>query len=435
MFNLSNIGDGLKGVHQVLPVTLKIMSSISPSIEDLPGTVIADILSRLPVKTIIHCKCVCKKWREYVSLSYFVNLHLSRSPTCLMYHHNILPEMSSDEEEMFLELYGPVVGPGILKWLEIQGERDDTRLHHDPVMNFDLELAPTLQKYTVSQVGSVNGLVCLRTYLDKNDNACICNPITREYMILPKHNYYTKDYSYTTWAYGFGVGLLTNEYKVIRVFHGDILPNPTIEMVIRNRAHLIEAEVYTLGTGEWRPLGQVPYWLELSHGNFGTFLNGHVHWVVDKDSPDDKICDFDVDNETFQLFPSPPSEYIEGKWRSQCLGVLNGCLSQCDATSFDFTIWVMKEYGIKNSWHKEVVINQSIRWDDEMSIRGPVHLMESLEDGTILMLLDWWGLLVYCPRKETMKKREFFARYLTGMAYRPSFIKLQTFESESVHVL
>ncbi|GKE40838.1 hypothetical protein Tco_1464243, partial [Tanacetum coccineum] len=139
--------------------------------------------------------------------------------------------------------------------------------------------------------------------------------------------------------------------------------------------------------------------LELS---LGTFLNGHVHWVVDEDSPDDKLCDFDVDNETFH---------------------------------FDFTIWVMKEYGIKESWHKEVVIKQSISWDSERYIGGPVHLMESLEDGTVLMLLDWWGLLVYCPQNKTIKKREFSERYLTGMAYRPSFLKLQAFESESVHVL
>ncbi|GKG35631.1 hypothetical protein Tco_0440785, partial [Tanacetum coccineum] len=56
--------------------------------------------------------------------------------------------MSSDEEEMFYELYGPVVGPGILKWLEIQGERDYTHLHHDLVMNFDLTLAPAFKNST-----------------------------------------------------------------------------------------------------------------------------------------------------------------------------------------------------------------------------------------------------------------------------------------------
>nr|GEU81572.1 F-box associated domain, type 1 [Tanacetum cinerariifolium] len=237
------------------------------SMEDLPGNVVADILTRLPVKTIIHCKCVCKKWREYVSESYFVNLHLSRSPAGVMIHHNCQPQDFIYHPDF---AYHRDDKPGVLKLLEVEHE-----------------------------------------------------------------------------------GLYA----------------------------------------------------------------------------------FDVDSETFHLFPSPPYKEKHGNIRSQSLGVFKGCLCQCDSSPNEFTIWVMKEYGIKKSWHKEVVINQSISRDLDWLIYEHVTVLKGLEDGTILMLLRDHCLLVYCPRKNTIEKREMFRIFFTGIAYRPSFLKLKTFESESVHVL
>lgn len=307
-------------------------SLINPSMEDLPTHLTLDILSRLPVKTIIHSKCVCKKWRNLVSDSYFANLHLSKSPEGLLLHHNSEKEMTGYHK------------PGVLKWVEIVDEPDHHQLQHDPVMSLDLNLATTFQESQILPVGSVNGLICLWQFGPRVDNTYICNPITREYMILPRQQYYREGYAIN--VYGFGVGLQTKEYKVVRTFQGNIPPDQTSG----SRPSLLEAEVYTLGTGHWRSLGHVPYWRE---GYDGPFLNGHAHWiVVDKDSPE-KICTFDFDNETFQLFPSPPSEPIEESHiRFHSLGILKGCLCQVDTFDSQFMIWVMKEYGVKKSWRK-----------------------------------------------------------------------------------
>ncbi|PWA55691.1 F-box domain-containing protein [Artemisia annua] len=264
------------------------MKSLNPSIEALPGNIMADVLSRLPVKTIIHCKCVCKNWRELVSDSYFVNLHISRLPAGVMIHENCHFE----------------VKPGIMKWLEIKGEVDDTRLHHDFVTLFDLSLAPAFQNSNICQMGSVNGLICLWKYASNHDNIYICNPITREYMILPRQQYHTEK-SYAAIYYSFGVGLLTKEYnKVMRIFQPSQAQN---------------LEVYTLGTGQWRRVGHVPYLLNES---YGPYVNGCAHWIFcGRDSPKELYA-FDFDNETFSFFPSPPSEEIIGR---QILGVINGC--------------------------------------------------------------------------------------------------------------
>ncbi|KAK1418149.1 hypothetical protein QVD17_27288 [Tagetes erecta] len=395
----------------------KISNSFVPSMEDLPSPIMVDILSRLPVKTIIHCKCVCTTWRDLLSDSHFANIHLSRSPAGIMIHHDSEKDIMRDYHK-----------PGFLKWVEIKAEPDHQSLHHDPVMSLDLSLAPILQDVKLLQVGSVNGLICLWEYGKKCDNTYICNPITREYMILPRQKYY-RDQGYAIIVYCFGVGLQTNEYKVIRTFQGDIPPKPDQT----SRPSLLEAEVYTLGTRQWRSLGHVPYWL---NGFHGPFLNGNAHWIVfDEDSPE-KLCTFDFDNETFQLFPSPPCEGIEDSaYCFQSLAVINGCLGQSYTYESEFSIWVMKEYGVKRSWHKEVVIKESISPDLDWVMWEPMYLVEGLKDGSILMVFYEDKLLKYCPKRKTIQDIGIFERYFSGIAYRPSFVKLQRFESESVHVL
>ncbi|GKC33027.1 F-box associated domain containing protein [Tanacetum coccineum] len=319
-----------------------------------------------------------------------------------------------------------MVKPGILKWLEIKGGVDDTRLHQDFVMIFDLGRAPTFQDSNILQVGSVNGLICLWKYAPNHDNIYICNPITREYMILPRLQNHTEK-SYAAISYGFGVGLLTKEYKVIRIFQ----PIQAQNLASNQRHRLLEAEVYTLGTGRWRRLGHVPYWLNEFHG---PFLNGCVHWIFcGRDSPKELYA-FNFDKETFSFFPSPPSEEIQGDIRRQRLGVINSCLSMCITSSLEFTIWVMKEYGIRKSWHKEVMFTQSVKRDVDWWMGEPVTGLFGLKDGTILMFVHE-HFLVYCPWQKTIEKRVVFGRVFTGIAYGPSLFKLQTFESVSACLL
>ncbi|GJS00044.1 F-box associated domain containing protein [Tanacetum coccineum] len=267
------------------------MSSICSNMEDLPLNAMVDILSRLPVKTIIHCKCVCKKWHFLVSESYFVKLHLSRSPVGLIIHHFTMQEMHNN-------------GLGTLKLVEIEDEVDHHRLYHDPIMNFDLNrglFSRSVKMFKKLPVGSINGLVCLTENGNESDNTYICNPVTREYMMLPRHAFFAQRNESV--VFGFGVGLVTGEYKVIRTFLMHFRENPNPEA---SRPDLIQAEVYTLGTGKWRKLGQVPYWLDGRQAPLinGPYLNGHVHWIVRDENCPEKICAFNFDNETFKLFPS-----------------------------------------------------------------------------------------------------------------------------------
>ncbi|KAJ9551939.1 hypothetical protein OSB04_015984 [Centaurea solstitialis] len=388
----------------------KFMPPINPSIENLLEEVMVDILSRLPVKTIIHCKCVCKKWRNLVNSSYFINLHFSRSPEGFMFHHDPL------DDDTF----------GILKWVEIEDGLDHHSLHLEPVVNFDLDgcLAAHVPPLELKPVRSVNGLIFISQHFVSNNY--ICNPITREYLTLPKVENYKESYGHIL-LYNFGVNSVTGEYKVLRLFRGDLPPYPPILGI--PSLSPFDARIYTLGTSQWRSLGQVPYRI----GGFReAFLNSYFHWRVDGQDAPESICTFDLDKETFQLFPSPPTQPGAIQESTGNLGVLKGCLCRLDTYDFQLTMWVMKQYGIKESWHKELVITEAIcdsldwEWKNDMFVFG------GLQDGTILVVVGF-KMLAYCPKTKTFEDLSLLDNWYVVISHRPSFIKLKDIDSERVH--
>nr|GEX78944.1 retrotransposon protein, putative, Ty1-copia subclass [Tanacetum cinerariifolium] len=126
----------------------KITRSFNPCIEDLPKNVMADIISRLPVTKIIHFKSVCRNWHEIVPDSYFIDLHLSRSPRCIMIHRKIQPDLVSEDEDET----GNLERPCVLKCLEIEGVLDISHLHHAIVTSLDLNDTPIFKNTKIIQM-------------------------------------------------------------------------------------------------------------------------------------------------------------------------------------------------------------------------------------------------------------------------------------------
>ncbi|XP_071727487.1 putative F-box protein At3g52320 [Rutidosis leptorrhynchoides] len=76
--------------------------------QDLSDNHIVEIIVRLPVKTIVHCKCICRDWLNLITDSRFINLQLAKS----------------DESFMLFDGYtmDPTVNPKSLRLVEIQDE-------------------------------------------------------------------------------------------------------------------------------------------------------------------------------------------------------------------------------------------------------------------------------------------------------------------------
>ncbi|XP_051139531.1 F-box protein At3g07870-like [Andrographis paniculata] len=263
---------------------------------NLPSEIIINILAKLTVRTIINCKCVCKSWLNLLNTADFINYHSSKSTPGIA----MLIEESRGNLLTILEFEDGL-------------EPENHELHFIPVLEFDFQDYMKLFQFVRIQ-GSANGLLLLREIsneADEPDSLYICNPITRQ-------------------------------YKKVSSETQDLLAIPRTE-----------CHIYTLETGSWRsiPPGEP---MKYDCRSNAVLLNGSLHWFVRDLKGSSFISCLDLEREVFTTFSSPfRRKSVMG------LGALEDSLCLCDNSSEnEIVIWIMKEYGVENSWSKEFVISK-----------------------------------------------------------------------------
>ena len=185
----------------------------------------------------------------------------------------------------------------------------------------------------------------------------------REFKVLPtSHVHCPSHVDYTYECFGFGYDHKSNDYKVVRIvsFWDDSIERP-------DRPPLVE--VYTLSTDSWRQFHTV---LDASISSdpckSEIYLNGAYHWLAYRSEQPwhtELIISFDMSNEVFRIIRMPEFENISGM-NLKTFSVLNDCLAlifysaEETVTGKNFDIWVMCEYGIKESWTKQFVVRPQV---------------------------------------------------------------------------
>ncbi|KAG5549753.1 hypothetical protein RHGRI_014903 [Rhododendron griersonianum] len=221
-------------------------------------------------------------------------------------------------------------------------------------------------------VGCCDGLVCIAIERE----VCIWNPSTRKSKSLPSDG---TSCHYLA-RYGFGYDDTIDDYKVVGFF-GDVSKG----------RYEVEVKVYTLRSDSWKKIGGFPHNLSTLNG-LGTFVNGALHWIVTMKS-NMIIVSLDLAKETFAEVLQP--DYRDGHWY-ETLFVLNGCLGMLCGNNACADIWVMEQYGIRESWTNLVVIPRvpylsgypyspplCILKNGEILLKNDVHLVRyNPKDGT-----------------------------------------------------
>ncbi|CAI9102556.1 OLC1v1000845C1 [Oldenlandia corymbosa var. corymbosa] len=166
--------------------------TFSARITDVPEPIFLDILLKLPLKEIIVCKCVCKRWRRLIFSSHFAKLHFAQSRTSLLLRNldcscvpricylvdpsEISVEVSYQgcEEKFHLSLNAKLKIP--LRYPEIALDMEAVKKQRR------VKLRLTDHKFRI--VNSCNGFLCL-SEPSANEPAVICNPVTGEYINIP----------------------------------------------------------------------------------------------------------------------------------------------------------------------------------------------------------------------------------------------------------
>ncbi|XP_057793479.1 F-box protein At3g07870-like [Salvia miltiorrhiza] len=369
---------------------------------NLPSHIIIDILSRLPIATIIRCKFVCKPWLHLLQSHEFVAHHLSTSaPALAVTHHDYT---SSSSQIIFYEFQDDHL------------HLEHHHLHYNPLITINFELP-----YNKITQGSVNGFLFLRDLNVRPNALYICNPITREYTKIHTPQEFNYTYPQVV-TFGFGSSRVSSQHKVVRVFHECIRDQDTYKVLAIPKS---ECHVYTLGAGSWRSV--LPPSAPMLHScrSIGAFLNGNLHWLVFDLDYKPMISCFDLETELFSTFSAP--QIHRGRFLVDVFA-LGDCLCVCDNSSDDeIVVWLMKEYGVDKSWTKEYVINKT--GDLSGECYEVVRPIKVFKDGDVLMA---WGEFSLCYYSNKMKNINMFAGDVDSILHTPTFLSLRSFGMENV---
>ncbi|KAJ6725375.1 hypothetical protein OIU79_003701 [Salix purpurea] len=235
-------------------------------------------------------------------------------------------------------------------------------------------------------IGSCDGLLCLGI---KQDFVILWNPSTRVYNRLPDLGFAKKLGSYT--VFGFGYDSQMDDYKVLAMFCF------LTKSVHGGSRYVTRIKVCTLKGECWRRLED--FVLGLPYDFSGKHVDGKLCWPVMPEGSVGSawsIVAFDLAQEMFEEVVQP--DYGEGGYE-RVLGVLQGWLCvMCNYPGVLAEVWVMKEFGVRDSWTKLFSIPYL---DDPLWFHYSVPLC--IDDGGEVLLEYKSVLVIYNPKHGTFR--------------------------------
>ncbi|XP_058182236.1 F-box protein CPR1-like [Rhododendron vialii] len=281
---------------------------------NIPDELVLDILSRLPVKSLLRFKSICKSWLSMISHPQFIRTHLHRSTQSPHCPRLLLKTNRSPLSFVSIDFRTP--------------NRESESLQC-PWENSDSFIQPLC---------SCDGLILLSLHdghfvgTKSGRSFVLWNPSDRSHKII------SCPYELPFCAlYGLCYDSTAHDYKVFIV----------------SQESETSVAIYSSRNNSWNLVMDNRYYLYASEHQ--AIVNGAVHWVMCSREFDSwVIVYFDLVEEKFKEVP-PPSLWNEDDEMN--LVVLRGFLCvYCDIGVRQIEVYAMKEYGKKESWARLFVI-------------------------------------------------------------------------------
>ncbi|XP_044500203.1 F-box/kelch-repeat protein At3g23880-like [Mangifera indica] len=385
-----------------------------------PDDIIQQILLKLPTKSLLRFKCVCKSWRDLISTHEFAIKHLTETSERFR-------RFGVFESEKLRE--GRISLYSLAAQTSSRAEEAEEETICLPLRGKDCYLAPAANEYIINRfiytrvLGSCNGILLIRLENVEESSGhprtfLLWNPTIREFKMIPPC--YFKS-SLCSLVSGLGYNSSIDNYKVVVVFS-------------ERNSDLAYGYVYNLKTNSWKRLENFyfPYKNTRQVNNFGnlflsdetclgylpeetgylleetgtTIVNGAPHWVTLSSSRGgvNKIIYFDLEEEKFKEFLSPPPS--AGTFKTY-LSIYEDCLCETRLRrekgffEYMFEVWIMKEYGVKESWIKLLNLPFDLRFSLMSDIRP---LFVSKNGDEVVMVTDWSDMISFNTRTGEVKK-------------------------------
>ncbi|KAH0784851.1 hypothetical protein KY290_004449 [Solanum tuberosum] len=343
------------------------------NMKNLCDDMVINILWRIPVKSLIRFKCISKILYDLIQSSVFINLHSNRTII---------------KDELILLKRSIKVAPreynNVLSFLS---SHDDNINDLKPVYP-DLYIPRLTSRHghlCYETVGPCNGLVALTDF----DAIVLFNPATRNYRALPPSPFKCKVRFHRSMngGLGFGYDWIANDYKFVKI--SEIFRDPPQWHPNEDREKTVE--IYDLNIGSWRVFNydteEFPgvHWFPC----FEILYKGAYHWCAYAETK--IILCLDMTSEIFRAIKMPHTCHSYDAKRYS-LVVLNESLTlicyagrqtEPDPIRDLTNIWMMKEYGVYESWIKKYTIKP-------LYIEAPLLLLKD----HLLLLQSTSGLVM-----------------------------------------
>jgi F-box interacting protein len=176
---------------------------------------------------------------------------------------------------------------------------------------------------------------------------------------------------------GFGYDQVNDKYKVLVVECMD----PNLDEEFGESL----TKIYTFGEDSWRTIQELPRPLT---EDLGKYVNGTLNWIGTNNFRH-LIISFDLNKETYRDV-LVPQNIFEGGSRNKCsLYVLNDCLCFCFVNKTHFVVWLMKEYGVIESWAKLMTIPwENLIFKNFVNQFSNIELLFISENGVVLLMVS-----------------------------------------------
>ncbi|GAB2298404.1 hypothetical protein Dimus_032469 [Dionaea muscipula] len=293
--------------------------------------VLVEILARLPVRSLLRFKCVCKTWFSLIGSEYFAGKHLS-ARSIMFKDYNF--------ENLLVDYHQSPNGDNPMCAQFSAMDFDTLSIVHRKfkiVSSSSPEYSVRRPNPSCSFAGSCNGIVCLKVQdlvaYSHQQSLLLWNPATGEVKSLQYEKLIT--------VFGIGFDPKMNDYKVVLITYSLRIPKTT-EYV----------SVYSSRSDSWKSLHGPEsccflYTSTTSSG--GRMLN----WLgICQDQI--IVISFDLSKEAFVMTPLPPGKH------QYCL-IQNTPDQPCTIACYEreyfntkniIHIWTLNEYGESDSWTK-----------------------------------------------------------------------------------
>ncbi|XP_058217043.1 F-box/kelch-repeat protein At3g23880-like [Rhododendron vialii] len=317
-------------------------SSGARATSHLPFEIAIEILSRLPVKSLLRFKSVCKTWYDLIKTPDFISKHL-QTQSALNFTSLLVTTYNCKTENHAVSLIFND-GPIILDFPFFSRGK------------FTLPGWEYTGRSYFSIGGICNGLVCINlTHFGYP--LVLCNPSTRQFRELPTSKWpWLDDHVHVKRvSFGFGFHHSANDYKLIRIV---LYSSPMEEACIQADLYVmstctwreIDADKVSVFLGERNNLGRFGSYVKMGGSCASAVLNGVFYWPACVMSTNEVIVmSFDMGDEVFRRIRMPvclDGIRDETNWWITELKDKLALVIHPDDTRFD--VWMLNED--QSSW-------------------------------------------------------------------------------------